>query len=65
MENLIRTAVKKKAWRAASNSATMAITLPASLMILHPEIKNTLYDVFFNLETNEIIYRPIPIKEGN
>ena len=48
MENTIRIAVKRKVWRAATNSPTMAVTVPVNLMILHPEIKNTFYDVFFN-----------------
>ena len=58
MKNLILVAKKKKTWKPSSGNITRALTIPSSLMLPYPEIKDTLYDVFYNQETGELIFRP-------
>ncbi len=58
MENLILVGKKKKCWKPSTPSRTRAVTVPAYLMILHPELKDASFDVFYSEKTHELIYRP-------
>ena len=58
MENLILVGKKKKCWRPSTLARTRAVSVPSYLMILHPELKDAVFDVFYNEGTGELIYRP-------
>ena len=51
-------AEKKRCWRPCPKSRTRVLTLPSFIMIRYPKIQDTAYDLYYNTETGEVIYRP-------